>query len=501
MKALLDTNIFIHREASKVINQDVGTLFLWLDRAQYVKCIHSESVEELKKHADKAYVDSLMTKASSYEIIEIPSPLDSRVKAVSDAEDITENDFIDSRLLNELVSGRVDIFITEDKRIHKKARLLGVEDSVFTIDAFLEKVFSEHPDLVNYKVLNVKKVKFGTLNLQDPFFDSLREDYDGFNKWFVRKFDDECYVTVNSSNGSLLSFLYLKIENVGEDYSNITPPFPPKKRLKVGTFKVINNGIRLGERFVKIIFDNALNNKVDEIYVTIFDKRPEQNRLICLLEQWGFCLWGQKRDEKIYVRDFAPRFNLADLKSTYPYISVKQKVYLLAIRPEYHTELLPDSILTTESPDDFTEDMPHRNCISKVFVSRAILPHPKHGDIIVFYRTGGRFKSVISTIGIVDEVGYNFGNEESFLKFCKKSSVFPEDELRKQWNHNPYNRPFAVRFLYEYPFPRRLNMDALIKLRILNGIDDAPRGFREISIQQFNIILKETESDQNFIVS
>lgn len=500
MKALLDTNIIIHREASKVINQDIGILFRWLDRAKYVKCIHSDSVAELKKHADKAYVDSLITKASSYEIIEIPSPMDARVKAVSDAEDRTENDFIDSRLLNELVSGRVDIFITEDKKIHKKASSLGVEDSVFTIDAFLEKIFSEHPDLVNYKVLNVKKVKFGTLDLQDHFFDSLRDDYDAFDRWFVKKFDDDCYVTVNSDNGLLLSFLYLKIEDEGEDYSDITPPFPPKKRLKIGTFKVINNGFRLGERFIKIIFDNALKNKVDEIYVTVFDKRPEQNRLIVLLEQWGFCLWGQKGNEKVYVRSFAPQFNIADLKTTYPYISVKQKVFLLAIYPEYHTELLPDSILTTESPDDFAEDMPHRNCISKIYVSRAIPPHPQHGDIIVFYRTGGYYKSVISTIGIVDEVSYSFNNEESFLKFCKKSSVFPEDELKKMWNYNPYRRPFAVRFLYEYSFPRRLNMKELIDLKLLNGIDDAPRGFREISRQQFQLILKETKSDQSFIV-
>jgi hypothetical protein len=44
---------------------------------------------------------------------------------------------------------------------------------------------------------------------------------------------------------------------------------------------------------MKIIFDNALKNNVDEIYVTIFDKkRDEQKRLIDLLEQWGFVCWG-----------------------------------------------------------------------------------------------------------------------------------------------------------------------------------------------------------------
>jgi hypothetical protein len=68
-----------------------------------------------------------------------------------------------------------------------------------------------------------------------------------------------------------------------------------KKRLKTATFKVISNGVRLGERFLKIIFDNALANKVDEIYVTIFDKRDDQKRLIDLLNNWGFKYWGNKK--------------------------------------------------------------------------------------------------------------------------------------------------------------------------------------------------------------
>ena len=500
MIALLDTNIIIHREASKIVNQDIGVLFRWLDRAQCVKCVHSFSIDELKKHVDKDYVNSLMTKTSSYEVIEIPSPWDERVKAISDVEDKTDNDRVDSRLLNELVCKRVDIFITEDKKIHKKAKLLGVEDCVFTIDDFLEKVFSEHPDLVDYKVLNVKKVKFGTLNLKDHFFDSLREDYDGFDEWFLRKYDDECYVTINSSNGLLLSFLYLKIESERENYSDISPVFPPKKRLKVGTFKVINNGVRLGERFMKIIFDNALKNKVDEIYVTIFDKRPEQNRLIGLLEQWGFCFWGYKGDEKIYVRNFSPFCNISDLKKTYPYISARQNIFLLAIYPEYHTELLPDSILTTESPDDFAEDMPHRNCISKIFVSRAYPPFPCRGDIIIFYRTGGYYKGVISTIGIVDEIISRFSSENEFLRFCRKSSVYPENKLKEMWNYNSFRRPLAVRFLYEYSFPHRLNMKELIDMKILGGIEDAPRGFKRISREQFDLILRETRSDKSFII-
>lgn len=499
MKALLDTNIIIHREASKVINQDVGILFRWLDRVNYIKCVHSLTIAEIEKYRDKQAVDTLQIKLDSYERIQIPTPLQAEVVAVSRKIDVNENDKNDTQLLNEVFVGRVDILITEDKKIHRKAAELGIEDKVFTIDSFLEKTFAEHPDLVNYKVLNVQKLKFGRINLEDDFFSSLKEDYPGFEKWFIKKFDEEAYITVNTNNGLLLSFLYLKVEKTDENYSDITPSLSPKKRLKVGTFKVINNGFRLGERFMKIIFDNALKNKVDEIYVTIFDKRDEQLRLIDLLEQWGFVLWGKKKDELVYVRDFGKKTDINYLKQCYPFTSRNNDSFIVPIYPDYHTELLPDSILNTESPEEFIEDFPHRNGINKVYVSRALTPHPKIGDILIFYRTGGYYKSVVSTIGVAQEIKYDFKDEDDFVLYCRKSSVFPEDQLRAMWRFSQI-KPFVVSFLYIYSFPHRVNMKELIDLQVLSGVNDAPRGFKQITREQFNSILKATKSDESFIV-
>lgn len=500
MKALLDTNIIIHREAGKVVNQDIGTLFRWLDRVKYDKCIHPVTISEINKNSNEATVQTFMTKLNSYELIKIPTPLQAEVKKVSDLIDAGENDFNDTLLLNEVYAGRVDILISEDKKMHYKAYHLGIADKVFKIDSFLEKVFSEHPELINYKVLNVRKRHFGHINLKDQFFDTLKEDYPGFEKWFVKKADETVYITVNKDNGLILSFLYLKIEDQSENYGAITPVFQPKKRLKVGTFKVINNGFRLGERFMKIIFDNALANKVEEIYVTIFDHREDQKRLIELMEQWGFVYWGMKDKERVYVRDFSPTFDLRNLKAHYPYISRNTGIFIVPIYEAYHTELLPDSILKTESPLEFIEDFPHRNSISKVYVSRALQPHPSPGDILIFYRTGGYYKSVISTIGIVQEVIYDIKNEEDFIKHCRKGSVFPESDLKEMWKHKN-SKPFIVRFLYVYSFPYRINMKALIDLGIMNGINDAPRGFKPISKRQFELILKETKSDESFIVN
>ena len=204
MKALLDTNIIIHREANKVVSQDIGILYRWLDRGKYTKCVHSVTIEEIKKNPNQETVSAFMTKLQSYEIIDIPSPLQHEVLQVSERMDANDNDRNDTTLLNEVYVGRVDILITEDKKIHKKAEVLNIADKVYTIDSFLEKVFAEHPDLVDYKVLNVQKLKFGKINLDDPFFDSLKEDYPGFDKWFIKKYDDEAYIIVLRENAAPL---------------------------------------------------------------------------------------------------------------------------------------------------------------------------------------------------------------------------------------------------------------------------------------------------------
>lgn len=500
MKALLDTNIIIHREAGRIVEQDIGILFRWLDRAKYTKCVHPITIEEIQKNPNKTTVQAFMTKLDSYEQIKFSSPLQQQVKEVSAKYDTNQNDINDSALLNEVFVGRVDILISEDKKIYTKAKALNIQDRVFKIDSFLEKIFSEHPELIDYKVLNVRKEHFGQIDLADHFFGSLKEDYPGFERWFIKKSDEVAYVTVNKDNNLMLSFLYLKIELEDENYTDITPLFESKKRLKVGTFKVINNGFRLGERFMKIIFDNALANQVQEIYVTIFDHREEQKRLIDLMEQWGFSFWGMKGTERVYVRDFVPTFEINHLKENYPYISRNRNTYIVPIYEQYHTELLPDSILNTESPLEFIEDFPHRNGISKVYVSRAMQPHPSIGDLLVFYRTGGYYKSVVSTIGLVQEVVYDIKTESDFLEQCRKGSVFPEMDLKAMWNYNKNSRPFVVRFLYVYSFPHRINMKRLIELKVLQGIDDAPRGFKLITKEQFELILKDTKSNESFIV-
>mgnify|MGYP001324596418 FL=1 len=98
MKALLDTNIIIHREASKVINQDIGILYRWLDRAKYTKCVHSLTISEIEKYKNQQTVETFQIKLDSYEHIEIPSPLQAEVLKVSSKIDVNDNDKNDTQL-------------------------------------------------------------------------------------------------------------------------------------------------------------------------------------------------------------------------------------------------------------------------------------------------------------------------------------------------------------------------------------------------------------------
>lgn len=502
-RALLDTNILIHREARTVVREDIGTLFRWLDELKYEKLVHPDSVGEVKKHADPTVVRTLDLKLKSYPALKTKAPDTPGIAALRN-DDKTQNDKVDTSMLAEVAGDRVDILITEDRGIHRKAAKLGLAGRVFTIDAFLEKVTAENPGLADYKVLSVKKVVFGSVDLNATFFDSFRNDYADFDKWFNHKADETAYVCTSDKN-QLVAFLYLKREGTDEEYGDIQPPFKRAQRLKIGTLKVESNGFKLGERFLKIVFDNALRLGVEEIYVTVFHRTVEHYRLIRMLEDWGFAYHGIKGNdadpELVYVRDFRPAVDPDDPRRTYPYVAANVRTFVVPIYPAYHTELLPDSILNTESPKDFEDNRPNRNALSKVYISRSYERGMKPGDIIVFYRTAsggaGWYTSVATTIGVVQEVIADISDFEAFRAVCRKRSVFTDAELKEHWDYTPRNRPFVVNFLFVYSLPKRPTMQNMSEHNILKS---APRGFELMKNDAFQRLLEVSNADARFIV-
>src|SRR5882672_6219465 len=109
MKVLLDTNIVIHREAGKSVEPDIGVLFKWLDDLHCQKYLHPLTLEEIEKHKDPKVVASFKIKLANYHVLKTLAPVHPVIQKVCIPTDKDENDANDTRLLNEVISDRVDL--------------------------------------------------------------------------------------------------------------------------------------------------------------------------------------------------------------------------------------------------------------------------------------------------------------------------------------------------------------------------------------------------------
>lgn len=500
MRALLDTNIVIHRENIVATNSTIGQLFYWLDRLHYEKLIHPLSVSELRKYQNAQMQSLYDAKLSAYTEMKSIAPQSDEFKRRLGNSVKTANDVIDNQLLNEIFCGRADILITEDRKMRLKAAKLGIADRVFSINAFVTKATAENPNLLNYKALSVRKTFFGDVDVSDPFFDTFRTSYKEFDKWFARKCDQEAYIC-KKDDKQIQGFLYLKVEGPEESYSNISPYFTAKKRLKVGTFKVESTGFRLGERFIKIIFDNAIEQGVDEVYVTLFTGTPELEALFDLLLRWGFYEYGTKTTEngveKVLVKTLHQYIPELSVKQNFPNLDNSKQKFYLPIEAKYHTPLLPDSKLRTENEIDFMGQDPQKYALQKVYISFSYKRNMNPGDFLVLYRKGinpGRkgYESVVTTVGVIDEVRFGFTTKEEFFETCENRSVFTRDELQHFWDTRR-NSLLVIKFIYVKSLVRRLNLSYLWDKGYIPQ-NCGPRPFDLVTDDEFNRLLRDANT-------
>lgn len=348
--------------------------------------------------------------------------------------------------------------------------------------------------------MDLKLKNFKDINLNDPFFDSLKQDYSEFPHWFMRKSEDSAYVFEDSA-GNVNGFLYLKLEN--EPISSTTPQIPASPRLKVGTMKINAHGTKLGERFLKKIFDHALHYAVPEIYVTIFAKHES---LIHLYEKYGFTKIATKASSNGSELVLSKSFNHVSnhILQDYPRIDLKRgNVYLLSLKPEWHTRLLPDSILKTET-SDIIEDVSHTNSIHKVYLTNMRgTERLQAGDALLIYRTTdgqgpAHYRSVATSVGVVEEYRNinSFTSRQEFMEYCKPYSVFSEDELSIFWARKNY--PHVFRFTYNAALKRRVTRGAMIEKF---GLDpNAYWGFMPLSKQQLKAITQAGQLNESIII-
>ncbi|MGO1000556.1 N-acetyltransferase [Lysobacter sp. CA196] len=329
----------------------------------------------------------------------------------------------------------------------------------------------------------------------------MKNDYAEFPQWFARKADDYAYVLTDDGAGRISGFLYLKLEE--GPLLDVSPQLPPARRIKVGTLKINAHGTKLGERFIKKIFDHALHEGVGEVYVTVFQ---HHDGLVRLLARYGFEMRAQKTTqngvELVLVRVLHVPFT--DVVASYPLIPVGAgEAYLLSLQPQWHTRLLPDSILRNESAD-VVQDVSHTNSIHKVYLAAMDgMQNLRRGDVLLIYRTSdnqgsARFRSVATSICVVEEYRSisSFVSIDDFIKYCLPYSVFTETELREFWRHRRY--PHIIRFTYNVALNRRVTRGEMIDEVGLS--EGAYWGFMPLTAQQFTNIARRGSIDESLIV-
>jgi len=347
--------------------------------------------------------------------------------------------------------------------------------------------------------MELKLKKFKDVDLEDVFFDSLKNDYSEFSDWFEKKSEDHAYVFYGDTG--IDGFLYLKLEEGPVD--DVTPPLPAKNRLKVGTMKINPHGTRMGERFIKKIFDHALRFSVEEIYVTVFSHHQALKSLFC---RYGFSEKAKKvtpnGEELVLVRDIME--DRGDQDKNYPVIYCDtNKAYLLSLHPIFHTKLLPDSKLNNES-FDVTEDVSSANSIHKVYLTAMDVGVLRKGDVLVVYRTNdgkgpARYRSVATSVGVIEErrTINSFSNWEDFYRYCRPHSVFSRSELESFWNTKKY--PQVLKFSYNLSFSKRITRGTMIDEVGLR--EDQYWGFFELSKSQLRDLVRRGMGNESLIVN
>lgn len=339
---------------------------------------------------------------------------------------------------------------------------------------------------------------FSDCDLQDRFFDSLKEDYAEFEEWFVRKVKMASKVCVYREKGEILALLYLKDET--EEVLLKGHKLPEKRRLKIGTLKISDYAKhqRLGEGAIGLSLWYWQRMKADEVYITVFAK---QEQLIGLLVKFGFIKVGENnRGEDVYMKNKSSICYDTPYKA-FPYL-YPQFSYsgYIPIKAEYHDTLFPYSELANTNQE--TEEIAAANGITKIFVAFPVRTVTyKQGEPVFIYRihTGEgpkKYKSVVTSVCTivrqitVKEDGIKKLTYEEFCNAIGNKSYFKQEELNEFYQkrnlillemvynggfgkgHNVTYQSLAENGLFEqYPYDIKLNYRQFRKILDLGGID------------------------------
>ena len=297
-----------------------------------------------------------------------------------------------------------------------------------------------------------ERKSFAEINLDDPFFDSLKQDYGGdtpqsFVPWFHRKAAEGKKALVFEDAEGIGAFINLKAgeaEEIPLDNGTVLPCVP---RMKISTMKIDDRyrGRRIGEGALGLTLWNWRDSGDNEIYVTVY---PKHETLILLLERYGFTLAGKKANgECVFIKD-RRCLDFSDPCKAFPFLSDSiQRAGCLPINMEYHDTMFAASEVANTLQERV--DLSVANGLKKVYIGSATRLGFKAGDPVFIYRryTGDQgkpgHKSCITSYCIATRIEKvkSYGKElvpyDQYRHIIGNKSVFDEMELQTKYNTLP----------------------------------------------------------------
>jgi hypothetical protein len=204
VKILVDTNILINLEDNKVIDK-LFSGFYNLAISNNFKILYHPSAIPQDIHRDKndERRNIILSKLEKYEKLENPAELPPDF--LDDCPNKKPNDLCDNQQLYQLRKGYVDLFVTLDKGIHKKAQKLGIELACIDIEQAVRFLTDNYKIVIpKHPILSHQSIRVLEDEFNSKFFDSLREDYGSelFTKWLNKCVvqNRQCYYVKSENN-------------------------------------------------------------------------------------------------------------------------------------------------------------------------------------------------------------------------------------------------------------------------------------------------------------
>lgn len=283
---------------------------------------------------------------------------------------------------------------------------------------------------------------FADVNLNDPFFDSLKADYPEFELWFRGKAEKGTDALVYLDGNRIGAFIYLKQET--EELPLQEGVLPAIARIKIGTLK-LDESIRkkrLGEGALGLCLWHWRDAGTQQIYVTVYSKQAE---LIKLLEKYGFYLAGHKdNNECVYIKD-RKTIEISNPHNSFPFLPSTFKYGgILPIQAKFHDKLFPYSELQNMQYEQSAIENVAGNGITKIYIATpANLLHYYPGEPILFYRMATenkQFRSVVTSYGRITKCNLvrtpyetNMTYEE-YRALVGNKSIFNDETLLSLYN-------------------------------------------------------------------